>query len=380
MEMKDDAHETIIIGAGIAGLACARKLHENNKEFLVISEDVGGCILTSEDGKVNYGCYAVTEDHFHTKRLVKKGRMMSHSHILYHKGSESYQLFDKRNLTFLPQWVRFLLLIRKFRKHYAVFHKRCESVSQAQALRSDPFLFKLYNQTAEEFIRQHRIDKIVENYWSLISFACLFTRPNGIRAFPFLHLAILMTVPTFEFTYPQAEMTKGFEKKVVIGTATQITKKKDRYLIKTKKRNFWAKNVVVATPPNVSAKLLHLKEINRPANVHMFHVSGETNGLMGYCHVNFFTVDGGIFAIYCQVDGSYLVCSVKANPDFKKHFKRFKIINHKSWSPALHPGGHILWECEQDENLYLVGDHNLCSLEDAYVTGLYAASRIINSK
>ena len=49
--MKNKKHETIIVGAGISGLACARSLQEMDRDFLIIGEDIGGRILTSEDGK-----------------------------------------------------------------------------------------------------------------------------------------------------------------------------------------------------------------------------------------------------------------------------------------------------------------------------------------
>ncbi|MBW3021430.1 NAD(P)-binding protein, partial [Candidatus Woesearchaeota archaeon] len=47
-------YNTIIIGGGISGLACARTLSDKkHKDFLLISKDIGGKILESKDGNAS---------------------------------------------------------------------------------------------------------------------------------------------------------------------------------------------------------------------------------------------------------------------------------------------------------------------------------------
>ena len=65
--------DTIIIGAGISGLGCARTLFENKQSFKIITRNIGGRILQSKDGTVNYGAYYVAKDYLHVKKYVKLG-------------------------------------------------------------------------------------------------------------------------------------------------------------------------------------------------------------------------------------------------------------------------------------------------------------------
>ncbi len=73
-------HETVIIGGGIAGLACARRLYDSRRPFLLITEDVGGRIRKSADGTVNLGAYYVRSDYSHVNRFVDRGRRIKRRH------------------------------------------------------------------------------------------------------------------------------------------------------------------------------------------------------------------------------------------------------------------------------------------------------------
>ena len=69
--MVKKSYETIIVGGGISGLACARLLSENGKDFLLISKDIGGRILTSPDGNANLGAFFVCKDYHHFLKFAK---------------------------------------------------------------------------------------------------------------------------------------------------------------------------------------------------------------------------------------------------------------------------------------------------------------------
>ena len=76
--MKKISAKTIIIGGGIAGLFAARRLHDLGvHDFLVITEDVGGRIQSSEDGMVNYGAYFLTKRYKNVLPYIKFTRKMS---------------------------------------------------------------------------------------------------------------------------------------------------------------------------------------------------------------------------------------------------------------------------------------------------------------
>jgi thioredoxin reductase len=369
--------DTLIIGAGIAGLSCARKLKDNNKKFKIITENVGGRIFESSEGKIEYGAYYIMKNYHYSKKFSKINRALTPAMIHFHKQKHTYGIFNIRMIKHIPQAVKFIRLLYKFKKHYEKFKKKCENVSQIDTLKSDPYLFDLYTSSAKNYINDHKISNVIYDFMGEALHGTTFTSISKLNAFTFLHFSLPLILPTYEVTFKKEKLVGDFEKDIIKDSVVNIRKEKKGFAIRTKKKTYNAKNVVVATPPHVSKKLLGLSRIRGPVNAHMFHLKGRIKKKWDFCEQNLFSDKNRMLAIAHQLNGTYLFYSKGRNPDFNIYFDDYEIITHKYWNPAFNLEGSELWECRQDENLYLIGDHNVCGLEDAFITGVYAAKQII---
>jgi hypothetical protein len=369
--------ETIIIGAGIAGEACARRLSEAQRPFHLISENLGGRVRRSQDDSINMGAYYVRGDYGHVNQLVERGRQIDNLTALRHDRDGSHTSWNRRLLFHLPQAARFLHQLRVFRRHYQALKDSCMTESQAQAIRSDPYLWLLYQQPAAEFIEQHRLGATARHYLGPGLHATTFLRLDELTAFTLLLGALPLLVPIFEFTY-RADQDAGWNHSTSMDTVTGIAPSQHRYRVDTRRSGaFIADVVVLATPPDVSRRLLGLPEIKGPVAVHSFQLEGKLRDQWARADINLFAEDEPVCAVARQANGSILLCGREAQPTFADYLTSWEVIEHHHWNPAFNLVGNALLECEQSPNLYVVGDHNICGLEDAYITGLYAANQIL---
>src|SRR3954454_20609564 len=100
--------ETVIVGGGIAGLACARRLSDEQRGFVLISEDLGGRIRRTLDGAANLGAYYVRADYVHVNRFVERGRRIRRRQMLRGRSDGSFTRSDLPLLRHLPQTLRFI--------------------------------------------------------------------------------------------------------------------------------------------------------------------------------------------------------------------------------------------------------------------------------
>lgn len=279
------------------------------------------------------------------------------------------------------QAIRFVRFLRMFRRHYQTYKQQCLTMSQAQAIQADPLLAELYHEPATQFIRRYRIEDIARSYLAPAVHGTAFTSLDRLTAFTLLVGVLPLIVPMFEYSPRLDLLTAGFEDELILDSVTDIDATSDgTYSIQTHNRaSYSASNVVVATPPGVSTRLLDLETVKGAINAHMFLVDGDLHRPWAQASYALFPESDTTFAIARQADGLTLFCTESDEPDFGSYFSAWTVVEHHHWIPAFHLLGDLLLECEQASGLYLVGDHNVCTLEDAYITGLYAANRILTT-
>ena len=72
-DRREGHFETLIVGGGVSGLACARRLHERRRDFVLVTDRLGGRMHHSPDGRMNFGATYVNEDYRHVGRYVRRG-------------------------------------------------------------------------------------------------------------------------------------------------------------------------------------------------------------------------------------------------------------------------------------------------------------------
>ena len=270
-----NSHETVIIGAGVAGLACARTLHDNGRPFLLITEDIGGRVRASTDGKVNLGAYYVRGVYQHVNRFVDRGRRIRRREILYGERDGTFSRLGMPLLWHPREAVRFLRILRRFYRHYSSFQRACVDLSQAEAPAADPVMWSLYHEPASAFIRRQRLEVVARSVLVPAAQATAFASPDRLTTLAVLFGALPMIVPTYEYTFRFDRLTSGFESSILSGTAHRLSRNPGYYAVETTSGDvIEATNLVVATPADISARLLGLEEVKAPIGAHLFLVRG----------------------------------------------------------------------------------------------------------
>lgn len=376
---KQKTIDTIIIGAGAAGLGCAHQLFKHKKEFLILSKDIGGRIETSKDGKVNYGAYFVIQNYHHVLPYVKKGERLHPFAVDFHQRRRHYHLLRMARYPF--QTLRLIALLYRFKSHYERFKKECETQSQKQCIEKNPFLKKLYTQTAQAFAHEKGIETIANVFLCEGVYMCSFLPLSQVSALDFLRLCLGLILPAHEFTFLKEKAIRPFKKKIKKTTVKRIQRKGEFYEVKTSKgQTYRARHVVVATPPDVGQALLKIPAIKKGVNAYVFHVAGRLKPQWRQGQFELFKNPSPVIFIREQADGTHIFYSKTMTPNLKQYFEQPKVLFKKEWQPAFNIIGKTLVESEQGLGLFCAGDYNLIGLEDSYITGLYAARQIIGGE
>jgi hypothetical protein len=378
--MSDKTYDTIIIGAGISGLACAKKLSKHGEDFLMISKDIGGRIFTSEDGSANYGAFFVCSDYDNVLKYVTLKSRIRLRDFCFHENLNRYVLFEPKLIRYLSQFIKVDKKLYKFRKKLRLLRKNSTVVSQKKAIENDDFLHYLYMQDAVDFIKRNKIESGTDKYLSKALYSTTFSTVFEMNAFSFLQFLIPLITPIYRFKFEKEKMIEPFKENIKIDKVTDIKLKEGKYKIKSDNKYYYSKNVVLATEISWSKDFASVSKANKAVDTNMLHVKGTTKKIISSKKYQLFSPPGNVQAVADLEDGSYLFYYKNKKPSLDNYFKNPKIIGEKQWNPAGTINGHTLIECNRGNNMYLIGDYNIAGLEEAYTTGLYSANQIIKSK
>ena len=383
--MKPTSVETVIVGAGISGLACANKLYSAGKDFVIVSKDVGGRIKVSKkDPRINFGGVYINKDYFNLMPHVDIVEIFRVRDFAFFNGKTFKTIFSVSNLKYYPKIIRFVFLLRRFRNRLNVMRKLAENEELRTVIARDPLLKKYWEMPVTIFLKENNFEDIDYLFGQPTSGTNFFTTSSELNTFYYLFLFISMIRPSYivDLSKTTQRLSSRFESKLILGEVVAIKKQKNgSFVISTKKMQFHASNVVVAAP-YLDVKAAHpLPKPGKTTSVYTFYVRGirkkEFSSAKGIVlHPKFHDA----YLLWRQLSGGDIIYSKVANLDLSKYYDSFTVVEKVYWKTAAHLPGKQLIPQNLDDGLYLASDYNYSLMEDAFITGLYAANQIISKK
>ena len=375
-------YNTVIVGAGIAGIAAAKTLQRSDPslDWLIVSPDIGGRIVSSKDGAVQYGAYFAISNYKNAFSVIEKGKRLRVFNLgLYRpnqKPRSGYRIFLHP-----IQVIRLLVMMGRFSKRYKKFKAVSAIAGQKKALQADSYLHKLFTTNAEQFADEHGFGQIARDYISFWVRAISFTTLNRVSAFDLLRFSAGAFSGYHHYSFEPNVLRNEWGDKYLQAEVNSINRAKHQghYEIQVGDKTVLAKKVILATPPGVTQGLIQLERVKEPIDAYMLHIDGEMHPKW-HTKADFLVFDESynVISIAKEKDGSFLLYARLPEPDLDKFFKSHELIATKHWSPAFNlVVDDTLIDQEIDDHFYIAGDFNIAGIEDAYITGVYAANRVL---
>lgn len=397
-------YETIVVGAGAAGMNCCLELQKNDGEYLLISPNIGGRICNDEERHMNYGAVF----YFGTyKYMLQSGLLIEGADVLpalsagqcHHDDGSAYEPVSLTTLMDAPSLLRYMKWMREeFIPRYNKFKGDCTIMEVSAALERDPMIKQLYTESAEDMIKRLDFGPIAHDLVSMFAHACTGTKIKDLTALDYLNtvqpltmqippLRLLFDLKRFDF---DAEGTKERlgqgSGEVLIDEITSVKKCDEGWEVECAAGKFTADNLVLATPAIDTQRLLEPVEEVEPLDIrrasqltgylvegeikpeyrkHMLHLFGDTIPIIYVAH----RFDGD-YEIFTEVD-------FEESRKFDEYFDSWRVIGKKHWPYALYTQAHEALPQNLAPGLIMAGDVNGLGMEPACISGIYAANKIM---
>lgn len=375
--------DAIIIGAGVSGMSCGKTLHENNTDFLLITKEIGGRMLTSQSHLVNYGASYITSDYFHVMKIMGGREQIKTSDCYFHNGDIPISFYRWRTLLELPKLVKLYFIARDFRQRLISLRKQALFKQQKDILSDDQVLSGYVNMPAVEFVKKYKLDYLTETYFGPLFNSTGFIEYEKCNAFAYLDNLMAFFCKTYVADHSRCchLMTDGWKDKIIIGDVKKIYRDEDDYYcVEVGDNSYTAKNIVLALPYKNAIQFYDVPKPEHNIPIYVLEVEGKRNECCQGKNIVFFNPKkNDITILWKQITGTDVIFSKVPEPGLEKYYLDYKVINTVHWETAVVLSGNRWCQQELEEGLYLASDYNICGLEDAYITGVFAANQIIKS-
>ncbi len=374
--------ETVIIGAGVSGLACANKLYAAGKDFVVISKDIGGRMKFSEKNpQINLGGVYINSDYFNLMPFVDIVESFRLRDFYFFDGKKYKTIFSLKNLKFLPKILRFVRMLWQFRNRLNVMRKKAEHEEISFLIENDPILKKYWHLSATDFLKQYGFEEL--DYWfgQPTAGTNVFATSKDLNAFYYMYLFLTIIRPAYivDLSKTAERLSKGFESRFLIAAVTSIERQETGgYVVTTGENKFFARNVVIAAPYLDMISVYKVPKPNKITSVFTYYVTGnrkveyaDKKGVV--LHPDFHDA----YLLWKQKSGGDLIYAKTGDLDLSKYYSNFVVRDKIFWKTGMHLPGESVIKQKLDMGLYLASDYNFSLMEDAFITGLYVANKII---
>ena len=251
--------ETVIIGGGVSGLSCARRLHAGSRSFVVVTDRLGGRMYHSADGEMNYGATYINADYENMAQFVGRGMPFRLHEVYTENNGKLTTFFDLRNARDALPFARLALRLQELRRTLRRFRKEAEHVSAAELLPRFPLMERYANQSSAELIRDLGLERLDQRYFRSSFFATCFADPALSNALFYLGSLFPLVTSTWvgDFTHTYDRLTEGFADQIEIDKVTSLDRTDGGgwAVQMAGGATYLAKNVVLGIPYHNAEKL-----------------------------------------------------------------------------------------------------------------------------
>ncbi|MBI4448646.1 NAD(P)-binding protein [Candidatus Woesearchaeota archaeon] len=376
--------KTLIIGGGVSGMACGKKLNETGEEFLLVSKAMGGRMLTSQSHIVNYGASYITSEYKHTWPFMSGRERIWIHQCQFFDEKELTTFYCKRTLRSLWPLIKLYFIARDFKHRLRALRKMALYEEQQDVLASDTVLSRYVKLPAKEFIIKNGLGDLNEVFFSPLFYSTGFIDYTESNTFHYLDclMEVFCRIYVADHSHCCKDLMQGWEDRVIMETVRLLKKTKDgRYLVRTNKSVYSARNVVLAIPYKDAHRLYPVPKPERNVPIYTFEIKGQRKKVYSHKPIVFFKplVDD-ITILWRQRNGNDIAYSKFSKPKLDDYYASHKIVKRIYWPTGTVISGSKWVPQILDKGLYLASDYNILGLEDAFITGVFAANQIIGGK